>query len=32
MKKFFILLATLLVLALALWNGRTLWAPYMNHR
>ena len=30
MKKFFSLLATLLVLALALWIGRTLWEHYMN--
>jgi hypothetical protein len=30
MKKFFSLLATLLVLALALWIGRTLWVHYMN--
>ena len=29
MKKFFSLLATLLVLALALWIGRTLWEHYM---
>ena len=30
MKKFFSLLATLLVLALAIWIGRTLWEHYMN--
>ena len=30
MKKFFSLLATLLVLALAIWIGRTLWVHYMN--
>ncbi len=30
MKKFFSLLATLLVLALALWIGRTLWVHYMQ--
>lgn len=30
MKKFFTLLATLLVLALAIWIGRTLWVHYMN--
>lgn len=30
MKKFFSLLATLLVLALALWIGRTLWEHYMH--
>ena len=30
MKKFFSLLATLLVLALAIWIGRTLWVHYMD--
>ncbi|MFH6565517.1 efflux RND transporter periplasmic adaptor subunit [Pseudomonas kulmbachensis] len=30
MKNFFSLLATLLVLALAIWIGRTLWEHYMN--
>ena len=30
MKKFFSLLATLLVLALAIWIGRTLWVHYMQ--
>ncbi|MEZ2874587.1 efflux RND transporter periplasmic adaptor subunit [Pseudomonas lundensis] len=30
MKKFFSLLATLLVLALAIWIGGTLWVHYMN--
>ena len=30
MKKFFSLLATLLVLALAIWIGRSLWEHYMN--
>ncbi|MGY3325056.1 efflux RND transporter periplasmic adaptor subunit [Pseudomonas sp. TE3911] len=30
MKKFFSLLATLLVLALAIWIGRTLWVHYME--
>ena len=30
MKKFFSLLATLLVMALAIWIGRTLWEHYMN--
>jgi len=30
MKKFCSLLATLLVLALAIWIGRTLWVHYMN--
>lgn len=30
MKKFFGLLATLLVLALAIWIGRTLWVHYME--
>lgn len=30
MKKLFSLIATLLVLALALWIGRTLWINYMN--
>ena len=30
MKKLFSLLATLLVLALAMWIGRTLWVHYMN--
>ena len=30
MKKLFSLLATLLVLALAIWIGRTLWEHYMN--
>ncbi len=30
MKKFFSLFATLLVLAIALWIGRTLWVDYMD--
>src|SRR5471030_2318494 len=30
MKKFFSLIATLLVLALAIWIGRTLWVHYMD--
>ncbi|RMV11214.1 HlyD family secretion protein [Pseudomonas savastanoi] len=30
MKKFYSLLATLLVLAIALWVGRTLWVDYMD--
>ncbi|MDZ4326714.1 MAG: efflux transporter periplasmic adaptor subunit, partial [Pseudomonas sp.] len=30
MKKLFSLLATLLVLALAIWIGRTLWVHYMD--
>ena len=30
MKKFFSLLATLLVLALALWIGRTLWLSLIH--
>ena len=30
MKKIFSLIATLLVLALAIWIGRTLWVQYMN--
>ncbi|RMN58084.1 Secretion protein HlyD [Pseudomonas syringae pv. apii] len=30
MKKFYSLIATLLVLAIALWIGRTLWVDYMD--
>lgn len=30
MKKFYSLIATLLVLAIALWIGRTLWVDYME--